>query len=290
MTLAVLIRAHQFTPQEALLAERLEAAFGTRITIVADESVSPVDTGRFGKISLTRKRVRQLIGGRIPASWGWQCGDVFLYAARDAMPDATAFAMIEADVFLSEAAAAGLAKLFQDRGDDVLVAQLGHRDPPHLYARDLSVLGEDHTVTCFFPITRVSARAVDLMQALRHRERATRGLKLNDEAILASIATRPDITGGNLTEIAPDLFNPEGYTPDRTQLFEHLREAHTAPAVLHPVRNVAALLQRINDMGAARNLRRRYREAMDQAAPRHRQKLRQALAAADAQRKAKAEA
>lgn len=289
MTLAVLIRAHQFTPQEALLAERLEAAFGV-VVFVVDETQAPVDTGRFCKISLTRKRVRHLIGGRVPASWGWQCGDVFLYAARDALPSATAFAMIEADVFLSEAAAAELADLFQNRNEEVLVSQLGHRDPPHLYSRDLAALGEDNTVTCLFPITRVSARAVEQMQALRQRERATGGLKLNDEAILASVAKRPGMTAASLTEIAPALFNPEGFNAERTQLFEHLREAHTGIEILHPVRNVASLVARIEDMGESRNLRRRYREAMAQAAPRHRQKLRQALAAADARRKAKAEA
>ena len=289
MTLAVLIRAHQFTAQEALLAERVEAAFGGPVHFVADESHGPVDTGRFARIGLTRKRVRSLIVGRVPGGWGWQCGDVFLYAAREALPHATAFAMIEGDVFLSEAAAERLARLFQSRTEDVLVAQLGHRDPPHLYARDLERLGEDNSVTCFFPVTRVSAHAVDEMQALRQRERS-QNLKLNDEAILASIAHRSSFASANLTQIAEDLFDPTGFTPERTQLFEFLREAHVDPRILHPVRNVDALLAKIEQMGAVRNLRRRYREALQQAAPRHRQQLRKALAEADARRRAKADA
>ncbi len=287
MTPAILIRAHQFTPQEALLAERLETAFGTRITFVVDESHGGVDTGRFTKISLTNKRVRELIGGRLLPQWGWQFGDLCHYAAREALCDATHFALIEADVFLSETAAAKLAKLFCDRPEDVLAAQLGHRDPPHAFARDLADLGEDNTVTCFFPITRVSTKAIDLMQALRRAERASATrLRLNDEAILAAVANRDDISAANLTEIAPDLFDPEAFTPQRTQLFEHLAQEHTGPEILHPVRSVPALLATIEQMGTARNLRARYREAISQAAPRHRQKLRKALAAADERRRA----
>ncbi|NNE87374.1 MAG: hypothetical protein HKN27_04800 [Silicimonas sp.] len=67
-------------------------------------------------------------------------------------------------------------------------------------------------------------------------------------------------------------------------MFEHLRGAHQGIEALHPVRTVDALLSRIEEFGGARNFKRRYREALEQAAPRHRQKLRRALAAADERR------
>lgn len=291
MTPAILIRAHQFTAQEILLAERLESAFGARVTLVVDESHGTVDTGRFAKISLTPKRVRQLIGGRLLPQWGWQFGDICFYAAREALSDASSFALIEADVFFSETAAQELADLFKSRPEDMLVAQLSRRDPPHAFARDLAALGEDNTVTCFFPVARVSTTAVDQMRALRQKERATPGrLRINDEAILATIAHRDSVTSASLTEIAPDLFDPDGFTPQRTQLFEYLRDTYTGASILHPVRSVGSLLAKIEQMGAARNLRPRYREAMEQAAPRHRQKLRKALAEADERRQTRADA
>jgi hypothetical protein len=122
------------------------------------------------------------------------------------------------------------------------------------------------------------------MQNLRRRERENAPLRINDEAILASVAFEDDVSFANLSDIAPEIFDPEGFTTERTQLFEHLRDAHQGVAALHPVRTVSALLERIDSFGEARNFRRRYSEAMEQAAPRHRQKLRRALAAADARR------
>ncbi|MEO9827034.1 MAG: hypothetical protein ABJF50_21750 [Paracoccaceae bacterium] len=285
MKLAVLIRAHQFSAQEALLAERLEAAFKTSVIFVTDDTNGAVDTGRFAKIGIHKYRVRELIGGRILPQWGWQFGDVFYYAAAEALPHTTHFALIESDVYASPKGAERLAEVLMAGKEDILSPRLEHTDSPPTSSKDLDQLGLKNTVTSFFPITRVSRKALDLMQALRRRERETPRLRINDEAILASIALGPDVTSLNLTQSAPDLFDPEGFTTERTQLFEHLSEAHHGTALLHPVRTVKALLSRIDEFGGARNFRRRYREAIEQAAPRHRQKLRRALAAADERRK-----
>lgn len=284
MTLAVLIRAHQFTIQEAYLAERLEAAFQASVTFVTDDTHSPVDTGRFAKIGIRKYRVRELIGGRYPPQWGWQCGDVFYYAAAEALPNAAHLALIEADVFLNAASAQRLADLFNKANEDILASQLERTENARTYSKDLEHLGRQNTVTGFFPITRVSRRAIGLMQDLRRRERQHGGLRLNDEAILASVAFEDDVTSLNLSKAASDIFDRAGFNVDGTQLFEHVRTEYQGDAVLHPVRSLNALLARIEEFGTKRNFRRRYRIAMEQAIPRHRQKLRRALAAADARR------
>ena len=281
MTLAVLIRAHAFSAQEALLAERLEAAFGSRVYFVTDDAKEPVSTGRFCKIGINRRRVRQLRGGRVGRTWGWLQGDVFLYGARAALPGATHFALIESDVFLSTRAADDLAELFISRPEDVLAVELGRCDEPKSLARDLAAIGEDNRATCFFPVLRVSASVVDRMQALRRRATEHGELKLNDEAILAAVAMKPEVSSVNLSEIAPALFDPECFTLERTQLFEFHADRYEGASALHPVRNVSALLQRIDEIGSFRDLRSRFQEAIAQAKPRHRQQLRRALAAAE---------
>ncbi|NNE87372.1 MAG: hypothetical protein HKN27_04790 [Silicimonas sp.] len=280
MTLAVLIRAHQFAAQEALLAERLEAAFGSRVYFVTDDSEEPVSTGRFCKIGINRRQVRLLRGGSVGRTWGWQQGDVFFYAARAALPEAMHFAMIESDVFLSKAAADQLATLFTTREEEVLAVRLGRRAKPHSFAKDLEVLGEDTLVTCFFPVARVSARVVDRMQALRRRATQQPELRLNDEAILAAVALKDDVSSANLSEIAPELFDPTCFTLERTQLFEFHAESYDGVSALHPVRNMNALLQRINEIGSFRDLRTRFQEAIEQAQPRQKKQLERALAAA----------
>ena len=286
MKLAVLIRAHQFSEQEALLAERLEAAFKSSVVFVTDDTDGAVDTGRFAKIGIRKYRVRQLIGGRVLPRWGWQFGDVFYYAAAEALPDKTHFALIESDVFASKAGADRLAEVLTCGDHDILSPRLERTEEPRSLSKDLDRLGLENTVTSFFPVTRVSRKALGLMQSLRRREREGSKLRINDEAILASVAFGGDVSSLNLTQAAPDLFDPGSFTLERTQLFEHLREAYNGTALLHPVRRVDVLLARIEEFGAARNFRRRYREALEQAAPRHRQKLRRALAAADELRKA----
>lgn len=278
---AVLIRAHAFSAQEVLLAERLEAAFGTRVYFVTDDSKAPVETGRFSKIGINRRRVRQLRGGRVGRTWGWQQGDVFLYAARAALPGATHFALIESDVFLSICAADSLAELFTSRPEDVLAVKLGRSEEPKSFSRDLAALGEDPRATCFFPVLRVSASVVDRMQSLRRRAAENTELKLNDEAILAAVAMQDDVSSANLSEIAPALFDSEHFTLERTQLFEFHADRYEGASALHPVRNVGALMQRIAEIGSFRDLRTRYEEAMEQAKPRHRQQLRRALATAE---------
>ena len=284
MTLEVLIRAHTFSAQEALLAERLEAAFQSQVTFVTDDSTAPLSTDRFAKIGITRRRVRELIGGRVLPQWGWQFGDVFYYAAREAFPDASHFALIESDVLLSDAGARSLAALFLERNEDILAPRLRRTEDPPSFAKDLTALDRDAHVACFFPVTRVSVKALEHMQSLRRRERQKPRLRINDEAILANVAFEEKVTSANLSDIAPDIFDPDLFTLERTQLFEHLRDSHDGVAAVHPVRTVAALLNRIEGFGSARNFRRRYREAIEQAAPRHRQKLRRALAAADERR------
>lgn len=285
MKLAVLIRAHRFTQQEALLAQRLEAAFKTSIIFVTDDTKEVVSTGRFAKIGIRKFRVRELIGDPFHSNWGWQFGDVFYYAAAQALPDATHFALIESDVFASTAGAERLAQVLTQTPEDIVVPRLSKLDDKvHGYAKDLEQLGRLNSVTCFFPISRVSVRALNLMQELRRREREKGGLRINDEAIMASVAFEDDVSSRNLSDIAPDLFGHDAFTVDRTQLFEHLRDTHDALHLVHPVRNVNALLSRIEEFGHVRNMRRRFREALRQAAPRHRQKLRRALAEADARR------
>jgi len=284
MNLEVLIRAHTFSAQEAFLADRLEDAFQSQVTFVTDDSAAVVATDRFAKIGITRRRVRELIGGRVLPQWGWQFGDVSYYAARAAFPDATHFALIESDVLLSEVGARRLAKVFAERTEDLLAPRLRRTEEPPSFSKDLIALGRDPQVACFFPITRASTKALEYMQNLRRREREQPRLRINDEAIMANVAFDDGVTFANLSESASDIFDPDSFTLERTQLFEHLAETYEDVAAIHPVRTVAALLNRIETFGVARNFRRRYREAIEQAAPRHRQKLRRALAVADERR------
>ncbi|NNE87373.1 MAG: hypothetical protein HKN27_04795 [Silicimonas sp.] len=198
MKLAVLIRAHNFSAQEAVLAERLEAAFRSSVTFVTDDSESPVSTERFPKTGVIRRRVRELIGGRALPQWGWQFGDVFYYAASEAFPDATHFALIESDVLLSDAGARRLSELFLERDEDILAPRLRRTEEPPSFSKDLEALDRDNKVACFFPVTRVSVKALDLMQSLRRRERKVHGCasmtKQSWPAWLLTKTSRPQIS------------------------------------------------------------------------------------------------
>lgn len=260
---AFFIRAAAFTPVAAELAARLRAASGADPVFICDDRAGTVDTGRWPRLSLSPDRLDGWGLHGLPPNWGWFCGDLALFAAAEADPEAAYLCVMDADVWMDDAAAAALVALFARDGTAALAAGLGPKTDAPKYSAGLADLGLDPRWGCIFPLVRVARDLVPAMQDLRRRSLPLRGRRaVNDEAVLAGAV---QITGASHGDLAGhDLFSAETFATNPPMLFGGRPGSFAPGRVHHPVITLETVLDRIGDPA------RRY----------HRARLRRVLAAA----------
>ena len=215
---AVLIRTHFV--DEALLAQagRIAAEGVFDVYAVADETRAPLDFGPIPKVSLTPAVISDLGLYAGAPNLLWRCGDYGLYAARRAVPQYDGFWMIEPDV-----------RVNADRPSDVLARFPGPGEVDFLAGRLRPAEADwDWMVTmdpaggpiwrCLFAVTRVSARAIDLLHETRLRASAAqvaegRDPKLwpNDEAFVATTLAHSGLCVRDLNDFGP-VYDEAGFS------------------------------------------------------------------------------
>ena len=225
-----------------------------QVAVAIDETRGAVDVGPHRKISVTAAACRAL-GLHCPDDFGWRNGDYNLYLARQAFPAARQFWMIEPDVEHSFASFEQFVALFDGLPEvDLLSSYLFPADREWYWQRTI----KDRSVgvqRCFFPLIRISARAVDVCLEQRRRDRLSLHARLfwpNDEAFVASTVTRAGMRLADLnsTGVAVYSENSFGYEPlDGDDGWFR----GTANQVYHPVLHGDAYRARVRRQAAAMN-------------------------------------
>jgi hypothetical protein len=167
--------------------------------------------------------------------WGWQCGDYFLYRLRDAFPSYERVWMIEPDVYFSSDPSAFF-EACAAAPEDIL----GLRPGPRTGRGAFGDVGDLPRHRAIFALTRMSARAIDIMADLRRQYCSTPPGRMhfaNDETFVYSNAvSRNDLTIGDLEDYAPDWFAGVRFDTDPDTLIDALSgEWHAPSKVYHPV-------------------------------------------------------
>ena len=216
--IAVLIRTHFV--DEALLAEagRVAADGVFDVYALADETRAPLDFGPIPKLSLTPAVIAELGLYAAAPNLLWRCGDYGLYAARRALPQYEAFWMMEPDV-----------RVNADLPSDVLARFPGPEEVDFLAGRLRPAEADwDWIVTmdaaaglvwrCLFALTRVSARAIDLLYEARRQASAAHlaegrdpAVWPNDEAFVATTLARSSLSARDLNDFG-QVYEEAGFS------------------------------------------------------------------------------
>lgn len=209
----LLFRTHRWDPfVDAALREWRDHA-GMEVVAVVDGPAFPAVARRHRALRFDRDALRAL-GLAIPAEAAWLCGDYNFLLARLAMPAATHFWMVEHDVLVHRADPGSLLRLV-DRAPEVDLAA------PAFHARDerwdntaAMRAFTPHVYGVFFPLLRVSARAVDvLLEARREVSAAFLARRVaalpNDEALTATALVAAGLECRDLNGFGEELYRTD---------------------------------------------------------------------------------
>ncbi len=197
---------------------------------------------------------------------GWLCGDYCFIVTRAVLPDFDFYWLIEPDVRINTDDLAGFFGRFARMDADYLAARFGRRHANWSWAGLIRAAGLE-PYGGLFPMTRLSARAIDHVHAVRRDMSANPAIATpaawpNDEATVASALAAAGFTCLDLND-AGTLCHSE-----RTfRSIAPFDEAYFAPPpgdgmIYHPVRPFDPWLKRVEsriaDPGLALSLRRRF--------------------------------
>lgn len=234
------IRCHNFDESEQFLYDTLRQYFSEdEIFFIVDELAEKKSfPDGFNTISLDLNFIEtnQLLNrGKV----AWACGDYFYYAFSQQVA-ADFYWLIEPDVFLNLKSVSSFFEFFADNLDDALVTKFklaAEAWPWYKSAKQLL----DPPYSCFFPLTRLSKNAIDIMYAKRKSISADYVLGKyhepfpNDESLLANALMELDIQPVNFTEYFPDQFQLFTIRPFKNKQF--CIDYHP-DQIIHPVKAV----------------------------------------------------
>ncbi len=233
-----ILRTNAFDASSAAQIEALSRAPQLDVIICADERNSPVDTGRWPKVSLTESSLTALGLHPHPRA-GWQCGDYFYYHVFAEMPGYDFYWLVEPDVLIDFPDEEEFFALFDAAPHDYLVAKFGKRGPGWNWHGSMAGSGSN-VYGGLFPVSRLSARAI----AALHQERAAassaagdkRGKRWpNDESFVGTTLAKLGMNCANLNAVsAAPLCTPEGYRRGDPLLLDDLRQRGSRQ-LYHPV-------------------------------------------------------
>ena len=234
----ILLRTTRVDPATVAFARQLEQASGERIAMLVDERQGVVDTHGRDKVSLTHQACAA-IGLYAPSDFAWRCGDYGFYVARARFPDERHYWMIEYDVRLTGDAGRFFAAWQSRPAVDLVAAHIGPAGGDWWW-RATVTSSDAEPRRCFFPVVRLSARAVDAL-ATKRRQHSRRPLRRalwpNDESFVATAAQAAGLTAADLNDAGFRVYDDETYSYtnvlDGAALADDAPDA--APRLYHPV-------------------------------------------------------
>lgn len=210
----ILIRATRLDARVREFADTVAAASGHRVSFLLDERKGRAADDGTSIVGLTDEKCRGL-GLFLPRDYAWRCGDYGYYLARQQYPQAGFIWMIEFDVrFTGDRIADFFADIATKADVDFIATALMPADSDWYWTR--TCLGRGvRPYRCLFPITRLSARAID---ALLDRRRAQsrrfgrRALWPNDEAMVATTLANGDFVCRDFNDFDRPYYDAASFT------------------------------------------------------------------------------
>ena len=236
----IVVRTHVADAAALAAYDTYAKIAGVDVTFCCDERKGPVDVGDRRKVVLDQALMARL-GLLAHPNAGWRCGDYHYYAARTALPEYDFYWLIEPDVLIHSDDPAGFFAAHADPAVDFLAMRFGPYGAHWMWehtARDdyATVYG------CNFPISRLSARAVDhLMQARRAASEAFAGRDMrhwpNDEVFVASELMRAGFTCRDFNAGEQKFYTPRSFRIGALHDRERLAASPPDGMIWHPVRD-----------------------------------------------------
>ena len=178
------------------------------------------------------------LGLHCPTGYPWQCGDYAYYLARRRFPKAEFFWMIEYDVRFTGASLSSFFTFFAAHDTvDFLAADV--RPAELTWHWTASCLAKNaRPYRCLFPVTRLSARAIDalLQKRLAHsRSGSRRVLWPNDEGMVATTLKNGPFECRDLNDFGAVFYDSDSFTFDGATNGECLRSTTREIRIHHPV-------------------------------------------------------
>lgn len=243
------IRTYQWTNEEEVLHKRLLEYFACdSIFIVVDEiNKKEVKFPDYvNKIVLNEEFLDSegiLSSHLTQKGIGWLCGDYFYYALREKV-DSKFYWLIEPDVGFTFDSLSKFFIRFEECDDDALV-QSFQKAPEDWMWKNPAELISPQGYKSFFPLTRLSKRAID--DCKKARKLLTEQLKKNkfdinqypnDEALVATVIGNNELLSiKNLRTFFPKSFKYFTYMQN-ISVFPKANEILPLNQVLHPVRDI----------------------------------------------------
>ncbi|HTV52415.1 MAG TPA: hypothetical protein VME21_14600 [Steroidobacteraceae bacterium] len=231
----VLVRTTQPDAAACAFARRLSELSGLPAVLVADERHSADYSGELPLIRLTQQACAAL-GLYCPEDFAWRCGDYGYYLAHKRSPDTLHFWMIETDVHFGEDAGRLFGFFASQPQVDLLCAQLEPADRSWFWM-DSAAARDIEPFRCLFPVTRLSARAIDAalrQRRLHSRRMLRRQLWPNDEALIATTLVNAGFECRDFNDFGTRFYAPETFSYWQPLDAERLPEAHGV-CMMHPV-------------------------------------------------------
>lgn len=239
------IRTHCWGEAEERLMTSLRQAFGFDVAVVyhnrAPKAGPKIDVVDINQAWLDAQ------GLGASSDWGWRCGDYFYYALRQAKPDYDFYWLLEPDVLFTGHARSFFASFNDDTSDLLGIRPQPFNAPHHPF---LETLGHLDPYRAIFAMTRFSDRALDRLFELRLEnsqiKTGWRGMANDELFTFSHVHADPDLTIGDLSELAPSWFERSYFKTDPDLLADViLDDPSLRNSVFHPVRDRAPYLKSV---------------------------------------------
>ncbi|MBY5923344.1 hypothetical protein [Ferrimonas balearica] len=160
----VILRCAQFGQQERALFSLLQSAFGEGAAFIAVDSTEIEGEANICCLPDYVKTHRLDVGiNRL----GWRCGDHCFYGVYERRSDFDYYWLIESDVYADSEALKKLTAESRSRTEDLLIHRFRELEPSATWARHYHRYYDETSYGGFFPLVRLSNRAVAYLQSER---------------------------------------------------------------------------------------------------------------------------
>lgn len=255
----VVCRTHFVDDDLVAFARSIDGRDGYRVVLAVDETQGGVDTRGLEKVSLTREAFEPLGLYTEIGDVFWRCGDYALYLARQRFPDCGTFWLIEYDVTINRAEPIEFFREIDGAHDHDFLATHFRKPEDWWSFRHAMEARSGDVYRCYFPLVRVSGRALDFARA--ERAAATSDMRRlapgqrtewpNDEAFVATVLQNGGFRCADLNDLGRHytdatfwmtvLFHPTGLPPHDGLVYHTVRTGRQFLKLVRPHSHVMPL-------------------------------------------------
>lgn len=253
MKQVLIVRSHEITENVGHLLEKAQH-LNFPVFLAVDETKTDISSPYASKVSLNIEKIESLRLPAVPDCF-WMLGDYVFYVCRNELPPFDYYWMIEQDVHVNFDNMQRFFDLFANNKEDFLAPELEKIDPSWWSWTQTMEPFVGQTWRCFFPVTRISGRAIDY---LYHRRKSTFSyisnrlaksghiLRVpNDEAFVASELCEAGFSCSDLKNHCDYLYNRSTFRFRKPFPFKLFAEIDYDDRVYHPVIDSEHFLDRL---------------------------------------------